>query len=74
MTANDIKNIILEFTNDVVFYYGDENACINPWSESKFEVGFRDKMKTYDNIDALMNDPFFDGKSLNEIAGEIELI
>lgn len=77
MTAKDIKDTILEFTNDVIFYYGDESACIVPICKNSidsFRVGWRDNVKTYDSIESLMSDPFFDGKSLNEIAGEIELL
>ena len=77
MTAKDIKDAILEFTDDVIFYYGDESACIVPICKNSidsFRVGWRDNVKTYNSIDDLMSDRIFGGKSLNEIAGEIELL
>ncbi len=71
MTASDIKNKILLFTNDVIFTYKDEDIFINPWSIHKFELGYKDIVKTYADIDELMNDKIFDGKSLTEIAPEV---
>lgn len=71
MKAIDIKNEILLMTNDVVFSYNKKIVCINPWGLKKFVVGYDDKVKEYNNIEDLMSDPFYDGKSLNEIAHEI---
>lgn len=46
-------------------------ARINPWNETKIEVGYDDKMKTYDNIDDVMNDPMYHGKLLQEISDQL---
>ncbi|WP_101698507.1 hypothetical protein [Clostridium minihomine] len=73
MTSNKIKDLILQFTDDVVFFYHGKSGCINPWNEHKFEVGFGNIGKEYDSIDALMSDPIYDGFSLNQIADKIEL-
>lgn len=74
MTKDDLKKLILEFSNDVVFYYANEVVCINPWSASKFEIGWKNNNRICESIDELMTLPFFNGKSLNEIATVIELI
>lgn len=66
--AEDLKNLILSFTQDVIFEYDGAVACINPWNESKIEAGYDNKVKTYNNIDDVMNDLFYHGKSLTEIA------
>lgn len=74
MTAKDLRTEILTILNDVVFEYHGKVACINPWNEHKFDVGFNNEIaRTYTDIDDLMADPIYDGKCLNEIAGEIEL-
>lgn len=73
MKPNDLKNLILSLTQDVVFEYDGAVACINPWNVHKFEVGYDNKVKTYDNIDNLMDDPFYHGKSLSEIAEELDI-
>ena len=50
-----------------------KTCCINPWSRTKFEVGYNDIVKIYSDIDDLMNDTIFDGRSLSDIADEIEI-
>ena len=73
MKPNNLKELILSLTQDVVFEYDGAVACINPWNEKKIEVGYDDKMKTYDNIDGVMNDPFYHGKSLQEISEQLNI-
>lgn len=68
MSADDLKQLILSLTQDVLFDYQGMSACINPWNIHKFEVGYGDEVKTYTDIDDLMSDKFFNGKSLNEIS------
>lgn len=73
MKAKDLKNLILSLTQDVIFEYDGAVACINPWNESKIESGYDNKVKTYNNIDDVMNDPFYHGKSLAEIAETLNI-
>lgn len=73
MKAKDLKNLILSLTQDVVFEYDGAVACINPWNESKIEAGYDNKVKTYNNIDDVMNDPFYHGKALVEIAETLNI-
>ena len=74
MKADDIKQEILMLTNHVQFKYNGAIAFIDPYSETNFYLGYKDIDKYYTDIDDLMNDPVFDGESLNEIADKIELI
>ncbi len=71
MKPNELKNLILSLTQDIVFSYKGKYACINPWNDKKIEVGYGDDVKVYDNIDDVMNDKFYQGKSLIEIAESI---
>lgn len=73
MTPNKLKTLIMSFTDDIVFDYHGKTACINPWNEKKYEVGFGDIGKTYSSIDDLMTDPIYDGESLTQIAKNIEI-
>lgn len=73
MEPKDLKDLILSFTQDIVFEYDGAVACINPWNAHKFEVGYDHKVKTYDNIHDLMEDPFYHGKSLSEIAEKLDI-
>lgn len=73
MTNLELQGLILSLVQDVTFEYNGKYSCINPWNLKKFEVGFGDKIKTYNNINDLMNDKFFDDRSLNEISECIEI-
>lgn len=73
MKPKNLKELILSLTQDIVFEYDGAVACINPWNETKIEVGYDDKMKTYDNIDDVMNDPIYHGKSLQEISEQLSI-
>lgn len=67
MKPDKLKALILSLTRDVTFTYNGKYACINPFSSSKFEVSFDNVGKDYTDIDALMSDKFYDGKTLIEI-------
>lgn len=73
MKASELKDLILSLTQDVTFQYAGKYACINPWNPSKIEVGYGDKVKTYSNIDDVMKDKFYNGKSLEEISEELNI-
>lgn len=62
----------MSFLNDVMLDYPDHDMIfINPFNENKFELSYDDISKTYDNIDELMSDRIFDGKTLTEIAPQL---
>lgn len=73
MNAQDIKNLIVSIVQDVVFEYNNKTCCINPYNKHKFELGYGNKVKTYNDIDDLMNDKIFKGKSLYDIAESIDI-
>lgn len=72
-TSEQLRDTILSLTQDVVFVYNGITCCINPWNASKFELGYGDTVRTYDDIDELMNDKIFAGQSLNDIADKIDV-
>lgn len=73
MNSKSLKELIESLIQDITFEYNGKYACINPWNSKKFEVGFGEKIKTYNNIEDVMNDRFYDGKSLNEISNDIDI-
>lgn len=73
MRPDKLKDLILSLTQDVVFDYDGACACINPWNANKIEVGYDGKIKMYDNIDDVMNDHFYHGKSLQEISDQLDI-
>lgn len=69
MNADQLRDMILSFTNDVLLDFPDHGLIfINPWSIDRFDAGFGNITRTYTSIDDLMSDPIYDGKSLNDIA------
>lgn len=68
MTVKEITDKIMSFTDDVVLSYSSEEIFINPWNESKFELGYKSLYKTYTSIEQLLEDKIFEGKSLTDIA------
>ncbi len=75
MTAKDIRDIIMSFTNDVLLDYpGHDTIFINPCNENEFVFSYDDIDKTYTSIDDLMSDKIYDGKSLKDIAQEVTLM
>lgn len=73
MKAEVLKKLILSLTQDIVFEYDGHYGCINPWNPKKIEVGYDDKVKTYHDVDELMTDKFFHGKSLSEISEQLDI-
>lgn len=75
MTAKEIRDTIMSFTNDVLLDYPDHDTIfINPCSKNKFIFSYNDIDKIYTNIDELMSDKIYDGKSLTDLAPEITLL
>lgn len=77
MTRAELRQTILECCNDVLFTYDGKGSGIT--SEVKdyvptFQVWHGSITKKYSDVDELMNDPFFGGKSLNELIGKIEIL
>lgn len=73
LNKEQVKNEILSLTYDVQFGYNGVDGLVMPYSRNSFDVCYKDVEKHYDDIDELMNDKIFDGKSLNEISEYIEI-
>lgn len=73
MTGNDIKKIILETFSAVTFEYQGKKCGVDPFSMGRFCLWFGDEDKYTTSIEETMTTKFFNGKSLNEIAGLIEI-
>ncbi|MEI3225528.1 MAG: hypothetical protein V8S39_00195 [Lachnospiraceae bacterium] len=73
MKPDELKKMILSLEQDVVFQFDGKYACINPWNAHKIEVGYDGNTKTYNNISDVMNDKFYHGKSLREIADNLDI-
>ena len=68
---NKIKKIISDCCNDVLFIYNGKKSGITSTVKNSiptFQVWYGEKTKEYNDIDSVMSDNFFDGKSLNDLS------
>ena len=75
MSRKELKDIILDCCNDVVFDYNGRKSGVT--SEVKnhvpaFQAWHGSKVKEYDNVDDVMNDKFYSGKSINDLIEVVE--
>lgn len=68
MMAEKIKNRLKELCSHMTFEYNGKDCGVDPISHAEFVMWCGDKDTTVKSIDEVMAKPFFDGKSLSEIA------
>lgn len=73
MMANEIKQRINEICSHFTFDYNGKSCGVDPFSHSEFDMWCGDDNKTVNSIEEVMTVPLFDGKSLSEIADEIQI-
>lgn len=75
MNKEELKNIIADCCNDIVFVYRDKQAGVTSEVSDyipTFQAWYGNDTKEYDNMDDVMNDPFFGGKSLADLIDVVE--
>lgn len=78
MTATKIKDRIAECATLFAFEYAGHDGNVDPYyiPESKkheYLLFYNGTEKIVNDIDSVMNTPFIDGKSLNELADKITI-
>lgn len=71
MTANALKKRIDKMCSLVSFTYRGKDGHVDPYSHTEYLLWYDGEEMTVDSIDKVMDTPFFCGKTLTEIAGEI---
>lgn len=74
MTADRIKDRINQMISHFTFEYNGKNCGVDPFSKNDFDIWCGNDFKSVVSIDEVMNMPFFDNKSLSQIADEIKII
>lgn len=75
MTKQELKNIISDCCNDVVFTYNGKKSGITSEvhnSISTFQVWHGNETKEYDNVDDVVSDKFYSGKSINDLMNDVD--
>lgn len=75
MNKSELRKIILDCCNDVLFVFNGKKSGIT--SDVKdyvptFHAWHGDETKSYNDVDALMEDNFFSGKSITDLIGKVE--
>lgn len=75
MNKVELKKTIAACLDDVLFTYDGKRSGITSEvhdSVPTFQMWHGDKTKEYDDLDSLMSDRFFGGKSINDLLGVVE--
>lgn len=72
MNAAELKERIDSLCTHVLFDYNGRACGVDPFSHTEYDIWYGEKSATLHSIDEVMNMPFFDGKALKEIVGDIE--
>ncbi len=75
MKSDDLKKIISDCCNDITFsYLGKPSGVTSEVHDHKptFQVWHGDDTKTYQDVDDLIEDKFYSGKSINDLAEVVE--
>lgn len=73
MKASDLKDRIAKMYSHVLFEYKGRSCGVDPLTETRFNMWFGGDLITLSSVEDVMQIKFFGGKSLNEIAKEIEI-
>ena len=75
MSESELKDIIADCCNDGIFAYNGKKSGVT--SEVKdhvptFQAWHGSEVKEYNNVDDVMNDKFYSGKSIIDLIGVVE--
>lgn len=73
MTVTQLRQRILDMTDDVCFVYNGRDCCINPHNDKHIDVGYNGGVTRCKSIDDVFTLPIFDGKPLKGICDKITL-
>lgn len=74
MTIKYLKQVIAECHNDIVFEYNNKQSGITSTVENSiptFQVWHGNDVKEYSNVDDLIIDKFYSGKSLIDLIDKV---
>lgn len=74
MSADNVRNRLLEICSHMTFEYRGVACGIDPLSHDCFDVWCGEKVDILSSIDEVMNTKFFMGNSLAEISGVVDFI
>lgn len=76
MKKNELKQILADCCNDIVFSYNNMPSGVTSKVRDyvpTFQAWHGEDIKEYGNIDDVMSDAFYSGKSLNDLVETINI-
>lgn len=68
---NTIRDYVASCASMLYFQYHGKEGHVDPYSSTEFLLWFDGKETTVHSVDEVMNTPFWDGKALADIAGDV---
>ena len=72
MTAFEMKERLREMNSHILFDYKGQPCGVDPLSVKHYDMWYGDKTAEAGSLDEVMTTKLFDGRSLNEIVGQVE--
>ncbi len=75
MSRAELKKTMLECCNDVLFVYSGKKSGVTSEVNDfvpTFQVWHGSSIKEYSDIEELLTDDFYSGKSIENLIGEVE--
>lgn len=76
MNKDELIQILSECCNDISFFYKGLASGVTVEVRDyipTYQAWHGNDTKEYDNVDEVMNDKFYSGKSLNDLVKEVEI-
>ena len=73
MNAKELRELIDSLAQDIDFEYHGKLGSICPFNRDDISLSYDDCEVTVASVDAAMTEPFIDGKSLEEVCGELDV-
>ena len=73
MKAKELRDWIDSLTDDIEFEYNGIWGSICPFSRKCISLCYDENEVTVNSVDAAMNEPFINGRTLNEISEKLKI-
>lgn len=67
ITAKAVQDRIAEICSAVTWVYNNKPCGVDPYGSYKFVMWYGDVVEEFTTVEDVMNEPFFDGKTIEEI-------
>ena len=74
MNSEKLCKLIESLAGDIDFEYNGNHGSVCPFNSTDIALSYGEEAHNHTSVSDAMNDKIFDGKCLNEIAEQIELM